>query len=59
MKSEERIKSIDLLKGLMILMVIVNHTNVLGKRNLVFLLVVNPAVPVFIMLSSFVFAREN
>ena len=54
----KRLPIIDILKAFLIVLVIINHSNILPKNNLFFLLFVNPAVPAFMMLSGFVFAYQ-
>ena len=53
-----RLSVIDYLKAVLILLVILNHSNLFAKDNLIFLLFINPAVPAFMVLSGFTFARS-
>ena len=54
----KRVWIIDCIKAVMIIFVIVNHSNVFDKDNPFFLLFINPAVPIFMALSGYVFAAS-
>lgn len=54
-----RVWVIDCIKAFMIIFVIVNHSNVFDKTGIVFLYIINPAVPVFMALSGYVFISSN
>lgn len=56
---QSRLSIVDNMKAVLIVLVIVNHSNTFSKDNLIFLLFVNPAVPIFMMLSGLVFSYSN
>ncbi len=59
MVSERRIDAIDYLKAIAIIFVIVNHANILSKSNPIFLCIINVAVPIFLILSGYVYCFKE
>ena len=57
--SKRRIDIIDYLKAIAIIFVIVNHANTLSKSNPIFLYMVNVAVPIFLILSGYVYCCKE
>ena len=57
-RNRKRVWIIDCIKAVMIVFVIVNHSNVFDKDDPFFLLFINPAVPFFMALSGYVFAAS-
>lgn len=55
-EKRERYVLIDMLKGIAIIFVIIIHTDFFASRHPVYLLILNLAVPTFLMCSSFVLA---
>ena len=59
MESKERIKLLDYLKAICVVMVIVTHYDWADKTSPVFTMGINMAVPVFMILSGYNFAMSN
>lgn len=57
--SEQRIDIIDYLKAIAIIFVIVNHANILSKTNPIFLYMIDVAVPIFLILSGYVYCFKE
>lgn len=56
---KQRIKIIDYLKALAIILVILNHSNIFLETNPVFLYLINEAVPIFLILSGYIYCYRE
>lgn len=59
MESTSRIQLIDYLKAVCVILVIITHYDWADKTSLVFTMVINMAVPVFLILTGYNFAMSN